>query len=340
MTLEWVGVIPGKRESRRFVGHYTLTQNDFVNQTHFDDAVSFGGWAVDLHPADGVYSKLPSCSQYHSKGIYSIPYRCMISKDIDNLFIAGRSISATHVAFGTTRVMITAAHGGQAIGVAAALCEKYKCTPLNILESERIKELQNTLNLSGQSIPHIPIDLKSNLLADAQIESSSNNNFEGFSFDGGYRRLDFSIAQLLPLKKDTGYTFKFEVKAVKSTDLEIELMVSEKVYNYTPDRLIEKKVIILSQGEQMIELPFKYTLDHNQYAFIIIRRNDFTSIRMSNQIMTGLASFFNMYNKNANTLCLYIDSTGIGLYTIVFSIIWFVNYMMKSFQYISCNKGN
>ncbi|HMG09157.1 MAG TPA: FAD-dependent oxidoreductase, partial [Mucilaginibacter sp.] len=97
LTLEWVGTIPGKRESRRFEGLYMLSQKDVIEQTHFEDAVAFGGWALDLHPADGVYSELPSCNQYHSKGIYTMPYRCYVSKDIDNLFFAGRIISATHV---------------------------------------------------------------------------------------------------------------------------------------------------------------------------------------------------------------------------------------------------
>jgi hypothetical protein len=123
LTLEWVGTIPGKRESRRFEGLYMLKQQDLVEQCHFGDAVAHGGWAMDLHPADGVYSQLPGCTQWHTKGIYQIPYRCYVSKDIENLFIAGRIMSATHVAFGSTRVMATCGIGGQAVGMAAALCK-------------------------------------------------------------------------------------------------------------------------------------------------------------------------------------------------------------------------
>ncbi len=66
LTLEWVGQIPGKRESRRFEGHYILRQSDIVQQVHFEDAVAHGGWAVDLHPADGVFSEEPGCNQWHS----------------------------------------------------------------------------------------------------------------------------------------------------------------------------------------------------------------------------------------------------------------------------------
>ena len=73
LTLEWVGTIPGKRESRRFEGDYILRQQDIVEQRIHPDAVSFGGWSVDLHPADGVFSEKPGCNQWHSKGIFGIP---------------------------------------------------------------------------------------------------------------------------------------------------------------------------------------------------------------------------------------------------------------------------
>ena len=99
LTLEWVGQIPGKRESRRFEGDYMLTQQDIIEQRTHDDAVAFGGWSIDLHPADGVFSEKPGCNQWHSKGTYQIPYRCLYSRNVDNLFLAGRIISASHVAF-------------------------------------------------------------------------------------------------------------------------------------------------------------------------------------------------------------------------------------------------
>jgi hypothetical protein len=111
LTLEWVGTIPGKRESRRFEGDYMMTQKDIVEQRSHSDSVSFGGWAIDLHPSDGVFSALPGCTQWHSKGIYGIPFRCLYSRNIKNLFLAGRIISASHVAFGSTRVMATCAQG-------------------------------------------------------------------------------------------------------------------------------------------------------------------------------------------------------------------------------------
>ena len=122
LTLEWVGHIPGKRESRRFEGDYMLHQQDLIEQRLHPDAVSFGGWALDLHPADGIYSEKPGCNQWHSRGVYQIPYRCFYSRNIKNLFLAGRIFSASHVAFSSTRVQATLSsrsaggrHGGGAV---------------------------------------------------------------------------------------------------------------------------------------------------------------------------------------------------------------------------------
>jgi hypothetical protein len=300
LTLEWVGTIPGKRESRRFEGHYMLKQQDVVEQCHFYDAVSFGGWAIDLHPADGVFSKLPGCNQYHSKGIYEIPYRCFVSKDIKNLFIAGRLISASHVAFGSTRVMATSGHGGQVVGMAASLCLESGLQPADYIEIQKIKELQQALNLMGQSIPGIPIDSDENLAASAKIEASSQLLLSQIPFDGQWLALDSSAGQLLPLKKDTAYSFEILFDAESSTTVEVELQISSKIQNYTPDVLIEKQVVALEKGEQKVTVSFKSILKEDQYAFIIFRKNPEVKIRCSEQRITGIISVFNKTNPAVN----------------------------------------
>lgn len=302
LTLEWVGNIPGKRESRRFIGHYMLTQNDIVNQNRFEDAVAFGGWAIDLHPAKGVYSSLPSCCQYHSKGIYSIPLRCYIPRDIDNLFIAGRIISASHVAFGSTRVMATCGLGGQAVGEAAALCKKYNCAPAALLEARKMVELQQRLNLNGQSIPFTFIDQKSNLLADAEINADSTMVLAQIPQDGTWIDLEYGAAQMLPLKKDTQYTFTLGAKVLQDTELTAELYISSKHGNYTPDKAVESLVLNLEKGETELKLAFKKTLELDQYAFIIFRANPDVMLAASSFRCSGILSVFNKFNlKVGNT---------------------------------------
>ena len=120
LTLEWIGALPGKREYRRLLGDHTLTQSDVMDQVQFHDAVGFGGWSIDLHPVEGVYAESAGARQRFGRGLFTIPFRSLYSPDVDNLLFAGRNISATHVAFGATRVMATCAVQGEAIGTAAA----------------------------------------------------------------------------------------------------------------------------------------------------------------------------------------------------------------------------
>jgi len=123
LTLDWVGSIPGKRESRRFKGDYILNQNDLIEQREFNDAVCYGGWPVDVHPEKGIYTKSDSCHQT-PVGVYQIPLRSLYSCNINNLMFAGRNISVSHIAFASTRVMKTCALIGQTVGTAASMAFK------------------------------------------------------------------------------------------------------------------------------------------------------------------------------------------------------------------------
>ena len=121
-ALDWVGALPGKRESRRFLGPHVLTQQELQAGEIFPDTVAYGGWPLDLHPPSGMDAiGEPPCRHIHLEHLYGIPLRSLYSRNVANLFFAGRNISATHIAFASTRVMATCAVIGQAIGVAAAL---------------------------------------------------------------------------------------------------------------------------------------------------------------------------------------------------------------------------
>jgi hypothetical protein len=297
LTLEWVATIPGKRESRRFEGHYMLKQQDIIDQVEFEDAVAHGGWAVDLHPADGIYSDLPGCNQWHSKGVFHIPYRCYISKDIDNLFFAGRIISATHVAFGSTRVMATNALGGQAVGMAAALCRERQCMPGDLLKNGGMRALQNRLNLAGQSIPGLPIDKADDPVRMARIVPSSAFKLGELPPDGPWLSLETPTAQMLPVRAGDHHRYTVYAKANVPTSITCELRISSKVKNYTPDTVLETLELHLEEGEQEIELVFDTWMPDTQYAFITFLKNKEVAIRGTNLRCTGLLSVYNKQNK-------------------------------------------
>lgn len=146
--LEWLGFLPGKRESIRYVGDYILTQNDVENGgRNFEDTVAYGGWQIDNHLPGGFKMSGASGAHLQKRRLsepYTIPYRCLYSKNIENLMFAGRNISATHIGFSTTRVMGTIGVMGQAVGTAASIAVKNNITPRGVGEL-KIKELQKML---------------------------------------------------------------------------------------------------------------------------------------------------------------------------------------------------
>jgi hypothetical protein len=142
-AIEWVGFVPGNRESRRFVGDHVLTQAEVQRGEPFDDGVGHGGWPIDLHVPAGIYSKQPPYTS-NNVPLYNLPFRCLYSRNVSNLLFAGRIISVSHAAFGSTRVMATGAVAGQAVGTAAALCVQRKLSPRQ-LGKEAIGDLQQRL---------------------------------------------------------------------------------------------------------------------------------------------------------------------------------------------------
>ncbi len=313
LTLEWVANVPGKRESRRFNGLYMMKQQDLLGQQTFDDAIAYGGWALDLHPADGVYSKLSGCTQWHPKGVYDIPFRSYLSQDIDNLFLAGRIISATHVAFGSTRVMVTCGFGAQAVGMAAAICKEHRILPSQMLENGKIAELQNELNITGQSIPNRPIDANSNKLNEGAISASSVLKLSSLPVGDSWLSLNVSAAQLLPLNQNQTYGFKAYVKASEPCELQVQLRRSELPSNYTPEIVLSIQKIQLSEGEQHIEFSFDEVLEEDMYAFVTFMANDKVSIKESNHRYTGVMSVFNGENKKVSNTGKQTPPKGIGV---------------------------
>lgn len=130
--LEWIGFLPGKRESRRYLGEHILTQTEIEAGGLFDDIIAYGGWTMDDHPPEGFYFDGKPTRHWPAPTPFGIPYGCIYSRNITNLFCAGRNISATHMGLSSTRVMATCALLGQAAGTAAAVAVKQACNPAEV----------------------------------------------------------------------------------------------------------------------------------------------------------------------------------------------------------------
>jgi hypothetical protein len=293
LTLEWVGTIPGKRESRRFEGDYMLSQQDVVQQRRHEDDVAYGGWALDLHPADGVYSELIPATHYHAKGPYPVPYRTMYSRNITNLFLAGRILSCSHVSFGSLRNMASLGYCAQAAGIAAALCVKNKLRPSDLSRGGNLKLLQRHLLRSGQHIRGLRHSDPEDLALQAKVSASSEYVLREFSGDGDWLRLKESSAQMLPLAAGPVPSAVFRVRARKATTLLTRFMTSAAAENHTPEQIMaEASHVLRPDEEQEIVISCPLPLQDARYGYFAILANEDVEVRCTTQRLTGCLTVF------------------------------------------------
>jgi hypothetical protein len=171
-ALTWFGWVPGKRESRRLLGDYVLKQQDCTAAERFPDTVAYGGWPVDIHAYGGIENPDPPARFGQLDDVYTIPFGMLYSRNVENLLMAGRDASATHMAHGSTRVMATCAVMGQAVGTAAALCARKDCTPRDLAGSH-LAELQLALIRDDCYLPGISLADPDDLAPKATIAASS-----------------------------------------------------------------------------------------------------------------------------------------------------------------------
>lgn len=174
-ALDWIGMVPGKRESRRFVGQHILSESDLVNSHPFPDAIAFGGWPIDTHPPEGVDAPtLAPCTQNHLPWLYDIPLRSCVAGNLQNLFFAGRNLSATHIAFASTRVMATCAAVGQGVGTAAALAWQAGVAPAAIAATPAlVRAIQQRLLRDDAYLVGVARDDANDLAGRATVRASS-----------------------------------------------------------------------------------------------------------------------------------------------------------------------
>ncbi len=202
-ALEWVGMLPAKRESRRFIGAHVLTQVEISRREVFADRVAYGGWIIDDHTKGGILAADQSPS-FHGTGYapfyvapYSVPLRSLHAANVSNLFFAGRCMSASRLAFNSLRVQRTLAVGGQAVGTAAARCARAQKAP-GQLEAEDIHAVQQSLLRQDCWIPRVRNEDEGDLARTATVTASSAWGYEARPAEGGMA-LAAPLACLLPL---------------------------------------------------------------------------------------------------------------------------------------------
>ncbi len=244
-TLDWMGFHPGRRESRRYVGDHLLNQNDVRAWGKFEDIVAYGGWKMDDHDPSGIATTRVPTIFHESPSPYGIPYRSLYSVNIENLFCAGRNISATHTAMSSTRVMATCSVIGQAVGLAAGIAVREGISPRQVGE-KHIDELQQSLLENGFFLPGVKrrvpkTSLEAELICEIDNADALRNGWDrpiGENDNGCYLRKGQSVIYLFDTEKEVN-----KIRVVFDNDLnyetlpETETTLKRNMYhNYPLDR--------------------------------------------------------------------------------------------------------
>ncbi len=191
-ALDWIGQVPGKRDSRRVMGLHFFNENEVMEKTVFPDEIAFGGWFIDLHTPGGLlaeHSEPTSADDNHNTfsdysvlsycGPYGLPLRSLISRDVENLLLAGRNISTSHAAFGSLRVMGTTALMGQAAGTAAALAAGEDLPLSRLWQGRPLERIQQSLLRQGCFLPSQKNQDPEDLARTATVKASSSARLIG-----------------------------------------------------------------------------------------------------------------------------------------------------------------
>lgn len=245
MDLEWVSFLPGKRESRRLLGDYILKQQDCVKGARFKDGVAYGGWAIDVHVVGGLEAQSDDPTEWiHLDDIYEIPYRCLYSKNIENLMLAGRAISCSHMAFASTRVMATCSVVGEAVGIAATMALKANKKPRDMLGSIELVRQQllkdDCYVASAKNTDPDDFALKAVVTASEQLDGFYANNI----ISGVARTVD-----------KTSNMWKCQNKKGQWIKLDMQKKVSVKEVRLTFDSNLSQRLTISISAEVMDSHP-------------------------------------------------------------------------------------
>jgi hypothetical protein len=221
----------------------------------------------------------------------------MYSRNVPNLFLTGRLISASHIAFGSTRVMATCAHNGQAVGVAAAICREAGLAPRDLVDPKQMHELQQRLLRSGQNIPGVCADDVADKAKAARIMATSELELAELKPSGEWTALDKPMALLLPVGAGSVPVVTVTAASKTETTLRAELWGSSRRGNTTPDVLLGAKELRLAKGKQDVAMSFEVALDEAAHVFYMLQSAEGVEVALSAEQVTGVLTVAQKMNK-------------------------------------------
>ncbi|MEY4387651.1 MAG: hypothetical protein RLY20_2934 [Verrucomicrobiota bacterium] len=280
--LDWMGAIPGKRESRRFEGDHILTMHDIDQQAVFEDAVAYGGWGFDHHPPGGFYDKVNPSTHQYLRGPHNVPLRSLYSRTVSNLFFAGRNLSATHYALSSTRVMLTCAQLGEAVGMAAAHAVRSRRDPKLLAQGESIRAIQRDLFLADHHIHALDLPIAGNIAPEASVIASSvyaeNHKAESWGTD----RLRSERMLQLPVTSAKLDSISLLVDADRDTELRYRFHQGPENGSTFPEAKLTEGVIMVPAGkEKWIQLPLACGIPRPGWHFLVLETNPSLAVHMT-----------------------------------------------------------
>ncbi len=290
--LDWVAPIAGKRESRRLEGDYILSMGDIESQKHFPDAVAFGGWGFDHHPPGGFYDKEHGSYHVYHAGPYNIPLRCLYSSFTNNLFMAGRNISATHYGLSSTRVMFTTAQLGEAVGMAAALCIREKRMPRGLLEDVLMVKLQQHLFRNDHHIHNWPVTIPNDVARLAKVSASSEFLSPDVKTSYKTESLDEDKMLLFPVITEQLESIDLHVDVADNTNLKLELFQGpENRSTFPEDQIWSGEVAVVKGKSQWVNIAVASDISRPGWHFLVIKSNKKIALHVG-KASVGTGNYF------------------------------------------------
>ena len=280
--LDWMGAVPGKRESRRFEGDHILTMNEIDEQTVFEDALAYGGWGFDHHPPHGFHDKVNPSTHQYLRGPHNVPLRSLYSRNIANLFFAGRNISATHYALSSTRVMLTCAQLGEAAGMAASHAVKSELDPRLLATGDAIRAIQNDLYLADHHIHALDLAVAGDIAPEAAVTASSVFSEHESMTSWGLDRLHDDRMLQLPVTSERLDTISLWIDADCDTQLTYHFHQGPANKSTFPEELLAEGTIRIAAGKsQWIDIPIDRAIQRPGWHFLILRQNPDIAVHMT-----------------------------------------------------------
>jgi hypothetical protein len=280
--LDWMGAVPGKRESRRFEGDHILTMNEIAEQAVFEDALAYGGWGFDHHPPHGFHDKVNPSTHHYLRGPHNVPLRSLYSRNISNLFFAGRNISATHYALSSTRVMLTCAQLGEAAGMAASHAVRSQRDPSSLVSGKAIRAIQRDLFLADHHIHALEMAVDGDIAPEASVTASSVFSEADPVDSWGLDRLHDDRMLQLPVTSGQLDSISLWIDADRDTQLRYRLHQGPANKSTFPEDLLTEGMIEISAGQsQWVDIPVRCAINRPGWHFLILSKNPDVAVHMT-----------------------------------------------------------